>query len=138
MTETMLDADAILAVDDIQIETVPVPEWGGSVRVRSLTAKERDDFEVSLIEKKGRGRNQTRETVLKNMRAKLVVRCLMHPTENARLFRDDQAEALGKKSGAAMDRLYDVASRLAGISDEDVDELVGNSESDQPDSSPSN
>ena len=134
----LLDAEAILGIDDLHIETVYVPEWNGSVRVRTLTAKERDDFEQSLLEKRGRGKNQTREMTFLNMRSKLVVKCLMHPTENSRLFRDDQAEQLGRKSGAAVDRLYDVAARLAGISEEDVDELVGNSESDQPDSSPSN
>jgi len=136
--QVLLDAEAILGIDDLHIETVHVPEWNGSVRVRTLTAKERDDFEQSLLEKRGRGKNQTREMTFLNMRSKLVVRCLMHPTENSRLFRDDQAEQLGRKSGAAVDRLYDVAARLAGISEEDVDELVGNSESDQPDSSPSN
>ena len=32
--------------------------------------------------------------------------------------------ALGAKSAAALDRIYDVATRLSGITDEDVEEMA--------------
>jgi hypothetical protein len=36
-------------------------------------------------------------------------------------------EALGKKSAAALNRVFEVAQRLSGITDDDVEELAKNS-----------
>ena len=56
---SLLTREAILARDDEQSETVEVPEWDGSVRVRGLTGRERDLWEHSLTEDKpGRRRKK--------------------------------------------------------------------------------
>lgn len=118
-----LSRDAILAVDDVQYEDVEVPEWGGKVRVKSLTGKERDGLEASMIVGKGKNANVN----LSNLRAKLVARAVVD--ENGkRVFGDDDIAALGAKSAAALTRVYEVAQRLSGITQEDVDELTKNSE----------
>jgi len=41
----LLTRDEILKAEDIQYETVPVPEWapGGTVRVKTLSGEERDE-----------------------------------------------------------------------------------------------
>ena len=65
---TLLSKTAILAAQDLQTEDVEVPEWGGAVRVRSLTGRERDAFEASMI----RGEGRDRKVDLTNMRARLV------------------------------------------------------------------
>ena len=39
---TLLSKSAILCANDLQTEDVDVPEWGGTVRVRSFTGRERD------------------------------------------------------------------------------------------------
>ena len=44
----MLTKDQILKSDDLPSEEVSVPEWGGSVMVRSMTGYERDQFEQSV------------------------------------------------------------------------------------------
>ena len=62
------DAAAVLDLSDLVDETVDVPEWGVRLRVRSLTGTERDAFEASLLENRGK----SREVNLRNMRAKLV------------------------------------------------------------------
>lgn len=114
--------DQILDFTDLPSEDVTVPEWGGmTVHVRGLTAAERDAFEADSIT--GRGRN--RDVNLRNIRARLVVRCLVDD-DGARVFGDDDVDALGGKSAAALNRLFDVASRLSGLSDADVEELAGN------------
>ena len=64
----LLTKERILAVDDIVTEDVDVPEWGGTVRVRGLSGTERDAFESSMIERRGK----KVETNLTNLRAKLV------------------------------------------------------------------
>lgn len=111
----------ILERDDILVEDVYVKEWGGTVRVRTLTARERDLWEDSRTTRKGAD-----VTVdMTDFRASLVVRSVVDG-DGERLFEDDDLEAIGAKSGAAIDKLWDVAARLSGISKEDEEELSGN------------
>lgn len=121
-TKTFFDRAAILGVSDIQTEEVHVPEWQTWVRVRGLTAAERDDFEQSCVV--GKGKNK--DVSVRDLRAKLVVRSLVDG-DGARLFGDGDYLMLGQKSAAAVDRIYDVAARLSGISETDEEELLGNS-----------
>lgn len=121
-TKRILTRDAILGVADLKTDHVEVPEWGGVVLVRGLTGAERDQFEAdSLV-----GRGKRREVNLRNFRARLVARTVVDEQGN-RLFTDADVEALARKSASAIARVYDVAARLSGLTDEDVDELVGNS-----------
>ncbi len=128
-----LSKEAILAVDDVHFEDVPVPEWGGMVRVKSLTGSERDGLEASMIEGKGKNANVN----LANLRAKLVARSIVDESGN-RIFEDADIALLGRKSAAALNRVYEVAQRLSGITQEDVDELTKNSEAAQSAGSGSN
>jgi hypothetical protein len=116
-----LTRDVILQADDLLVEDVEVPEWGGVVRVRGLTGAERDDFEASVVEQRGK---KTRLN-MQNFRAKLVVRVAING-DGQRLFTDKDASLLGRKSAAALQRVFEVAQRLSGLSDQDVEELVGN------------
>jgi hypothetical protein len=116
-----LSHDDILKIADITTEEVEVPEWHGSVLVRGLTGKQRDIFESTLLER--RGRRMIPNTA--NIRAKLVAWSVVDDEGN-RVFTDAEAEELGEKSAAAVDRIYTVASRLSGLSDEDVEELAEN------------
>lgn len=123
----LLNADEILGKDDSQHEDVDVPEWGGTVRVRSLTADERDAFDESITKLSGNGKGQTREIVMKGIRAKLVARSLIDD-KGVRLFTDAQVETLGKKNATVLDRLFAIAQRLSGLSKDDVEKLAGKSE----------
>lgn len=121
MNTDVLTREAILGVDDLQVEVVEVPEWGGSVRVRGLTGAERDAFEASIIDQRGK----KSRVILRNIRAKLVVLSVVDG-ENESLFNEGDVKALGSKSASALQRVFNVAQRLSGISDEDVEELAGN------------
>src|SRR4029078_219786 len=46
--DPLLSADEILAVDDTRYERVPVPEWKGTVRIRSLSAEEVQEYVESI------------------------------------------------------------------------------------------
>jgi hypothetical protein len=124
--------DVILQVDDLLFEDVEVPEWGGTVRVRGLTGAERDAFEAEMVERKGKKVHLD----MQNFRAKLVVRSVVDEA-GKRLFTDTDALLIGRKSAAALQRVFEVAQRLSGLSDTDVEELVGNFESGQSDGSTS-
>jgi hypothetical protein len=124
-----LTGSAILGADDIKTQTVPVPEWGGDVLVRGLTGAELDAYQGSMRQMRPRLDGKGMEMVLlsDNNRAKLLVKCLVNES-GERLFADTDAPALGRKSAAALDRLYDVAAELSGLSDESAEEIEGNSE----------
>jgi len=110
-----LSKEAILAADDTRTEEVEVPEWGGSVLVRGMTGRERDEFESSmLIQAAGQTARE-----LRNTRAKLVAKCAVDD-DGARLFTDGDVTALGEKSAAALVRVFEVAARLSGLDEEDV------------------
>jgi len=114
-----LSRDAILSADDLPRQEVDVPEWGGTVFVRSMSGLERDTFETSLTNGKDKSVN------LKNIRARLV--CLTAVDDNGeRLFADGDEDALGKKSAAALDRIFTVAQKLNGLNSSDVEELAEN------------
>ena len=49
---TYLTREAILAKDDVQIEELHVPQWGGTVRVRGMSGTQRDAFEKAISREK--------------------------------------------------------------------------------------
>ena len=64
-----LSRDDILKAADTAPEEVDIPEWNGTVLVRGMTGKERDAFELSLMQP---GRGGRREVNPVNVRAKLA------------------------------------------------------------------
>jgi hypothetical protein len=133
-----LSRDAILGAVDVQIEKHFVPEWGDEVIIRGLTGDELDAFQGSVRQFRPTFDGKGMEAVLiqEGMRAKLLVKCLVDEA-GERLFTDQDAPALGAKNGAVIDRLYDIASRLSGLSEEEKAEMEGNSEAATDDSSTS-
>lgn len=118
---TILNREAILKADDLKRETVSVPEWGGDVVLRAMTGAERDAFEQSLFTGDGDAKKFSSE----NVRAKLLVRCIVNE-KGERVFSDADVSMLGGRSGAVLDRLYDVAQRLSGIGKRDLEAAVKN------------
>lgn len=115
----ILTKDEILQADDIRKEEVEVPEWGGSVWVKTMSGSERDRFEASIISAKG-------ERNLVNLRAKIVAMSVIDES-GKRLFTFEDALELGKKSARALDRVFSVAQRLSGFTPQDVEEMTKNS-----------
>jgi len=114
-----LTAEEILGMEDIVEELVEVPEWKGTVRIRGLTGRERDAYEASLLEQRGRS---TRAN-LHNARTKLVVLSARN-ANGSRMFTEAQIGELSAKSASALDRIWKKARDLSGMSDEDVEELT--------------
>ena len=114
----MLTRDSILQADDLPKESVEVPEWGGQVWVRTLSGTERDAFEQSMVMKKNKPN-------MDNVRARFAVLTICDEA-GERLFQAADADELGKKSAAALDRIFAVAQRLNGFSDQDQKDIAGN------------
>jgi len=118
-TVRILGRTDILEAMDLQRETVDVPEWGGSVYVQGMSGGDRDTFERSMVEIRGKQSSIN----WKNLRAKLVARCIVD-SEGQRIFHDLDIDELGKKSAVALQRVFLVAQRLSGMADNEVEELT--------------
>lgn len=128
-----LSRDEILAAKKTFVtRSVDVPELGGKVIVKELSGKELDAYQSSLVQM--RGKEAVPNTT--NLRAKLVVRSLVDE-DGKRLLTDQDTNALGDLPGRVLNRLYDVAAELSGISEEESEELAGKSEPDPSDDSTS-
>lgn len=132
----------IADADDIVEEDVHVPEWAPKgatdaqrqaavVRVRGLTGEQRDEFEGSIIvEKRDPNRKGKTKTGVEHrrMRAKLVVKSVVHPPGSAQagqtMFDETDIGWISAKSAKALDRVFSKAQELSGLSDEDIDDLL--------------
>ncbi|QDH92118.1 tail assembly chaperone [Streptomyces phage Dubu] len=123
MTLMFLTADQILNADDLQREPVQVPEWGGTVLVQGMTGTERDRFEAAMMTDNMSG--ISKDKALDNYRARLAAACIVDES-GKRLFQGSAVKRLGEKNAQALTRVVEVASRLSGLTDSDVQELTGN------------
>jgi len=114
-----LTAAEILGAQDIIEELLEVPEWKGTVRVRGLTGRERDAYEASLLDQRGRNTKAN----LQNARTKLVVLSVRN-ADGSRMFTEGQIGELSAKAAAPLDRIWKKARDLSGMSDEDIEELT--------------
>ena len=128
----VLTRDDILQAKDIKIELVPTPGWGGEVYVKGLNGAERDKFEGSLIIMRGKDKQMN----MANIRAKLASMSICDE-KGKRLFNENDVQALSQKSASELQRVFAVAQKLSGISDEDVEELAEELKNDPFDGSPS-
>jgi hypothetical protein len=109
--------EMILGTNDLPSEVVEVPEWDAKVRVRGMTAREKDAFVAQITNL------STGEMSWQNATALLIVRTVVDD-DGQRVFSDADADALGEKSAAATQRLFNVAQRLSAFSEEDLDQIA--------------
>jgi hypothetical protein len=115
----VLDADAIMAADDLTPVLVAVPEWGGAVYIKPQNGIEKDAFEHLVVAWKGEGN-------LPNMREIYLAQSLCDE-RGALLFTEDDVAKLGKKNGDVIDRLFTKCKVINGFIDAaDDKELEGN------------
>jgi len=128
----LLGREAILNADDLKTLDIEVPEWNGVVRVQALRGVDRDLFEQSLVnvdDEDEDGNVKTKVNML-GMRARLVA--LGAVDENGvRLFSEEDAEKLGYKSAAALERVCDGVMSLSGMNKSEVEKL-GKASSEAP------
>src|SRR5690606_11536223 len=128
----LLTRQEILSIRDIRTEIVFVPEWGGAVKIKAMTGKERDAWETALFQIDGKDVKMNKE----NLRAKLVALTVVDEA-GQRLFTEADVEALGSKSASALDRIYQASQKLSGLTPDDIKEMEKNLETDHSDSTAS-
>lgn len=113
---TLLTKDAIFKANDVRTKEVEVPEWGGSVIIKSMTAERHAKFEELS---KGQDSNQA----LAFYAASIIV-----DEEGEPLF--DSAEDIRKlagKSNVALIKILNAGIELNGITEKDLEENAKNS-----------
>jgi|SRR6266478_4075628 len=121
----MLTREEILAKDDQKLEEVKVPEWGGSVFVKTMDGPGRVGFEVAIVKR----RPKPTETEEKP-KHRYVMECMLAfsvcDADKNMMFQPDDIEKLADKNGAALARIFKVAARLNPVFDDDIDEIEKN------------
>jgi hypothetical protein len=113
----MLTRAAIFAAEDLKSEIIGVPEWGGSVKVQEMSGALRIRWENAVA---GLGA----DAGLKILGALVV--CSVVDESGEPLFTDADIDALGKKSTAALTRVYNAATKVSGLRPADLDNAVKN------------
>lgn len=106
---TLLSAEAILAAEDIKTVDVNVPEWGGTVRLRTLTGEEAMRFAESVT-----GENRSESAV------RIVGLCAIKD-DGTPLFTEEQLTQLKQKSLRAIMRLQREAMTINGFTEEEAE-----------------
>ena len=110
----LLSKDDILGCNDIPTELVEVPEWGGHVKVRGMSAGERDRFDDMI-------RTQGMAALRATMASSGII-----DEDGKRLFTDAEVNKLAEKSAEALDRVVEAVSRLSGLTPDDAEYLEKN------------
>jgi len=121
---TYLSKDAILGAVDLEFRDISVNEWGGVVRVREMTAADRERF-MDAYEKRQHARAEGEQPM--SIQALIVAMCAVDGA-GVRLFTDDEAAMLERKSSRALLRVYEAAMELSALKRDVQASLVKNSE----------
>jgi len=111
-----LNREAILSASDLRREEVKVPEWGGSVFVRTMTAFEQNAYYQRIADDKS-----------SDMNVMLEFLCNVVCDENGnRILKEDDIDALYAKSFSAINRLLKEAMRINNLTQDAEEELEKN------------
>lgn len=88
-----------------------IEQLGGTVRVIGMTGAQRDHWEASSVRVENGQPVQHQE----NQRARFLVQCLADPADGVRLFKDEEAPALGFVPAEILDPLVVLAAELSGL-----------------------
>lgn len=120
-----LNKKQILAANDTKLDKVHVQEWGDDVYIKTLSGTERDAFEEAYTTEK-----------MKNFRSRFLVLTLCDD-KGERLFTDEEVDALGAKSAAVINKIFEKAWALNAFRNEDVEALGKDSKTVQSEDSTS-
>jgi hypothetical protein len=112
------DLEKILAQDDSHNEELQIPEWDVTVRLRSMTAKERGELE---------GRWAKRDAAKDPGSFRIDVLSLTLKTaEGEPLGTAEELRGLLDKNANVVERIFERSCELSGLSSNDVEVLEGN------------
>jgi len=125
---TLLNRESLLKKEELQITKVDLGD--NFVFVKEMTGRERELFERSfIIEKKG-SKGSDFEITHDYFRAKLAVITVCDKDGKLLLKSNDYIQLSTSMGASKLQKIADAAQKLNGISEEDKEDLVKNSEGD--------
>ena len=124
--KSLLNREKLLTKQKLEIIKVEFDD-NDFVCVREMTGRERDQFEKTLYEMKGEGKDFEMERKLDDFRAKLAVHTLCDEAGELLLESGDYETLSTSMSGRRLDQIATAAQKLNKITEEDKEELVKNS-----------
>jgi hypothetical protein len=108
--------DLVLAVQDIPVELVTVPEWNVKIEVRGMTGAERTRIMDMATASQG-------DMNLQFVYPEIVIATSFDPETGEQIFVPADRDILLSKSATALDRVAMVGMRLSGFTKESADDL---------------
>ena len=133
---TFLTKKTFMEGSELHMEPLDLTaECGGWVMIKEMTGAERDQYDAMVFGKvKDKDDPNMAAKVMDNIRAKMA--CMTVCNEDGkRLFNLEDVKKLGKRSSIALDKIFDKAKEVNGMSDEEMTGLEKNFESGQSDGS---
>jgi hypothetical protein len=115
----------LLGANDIKVQPIDIPAWGGTYYLRVISGKARESFEDSYSQEK-----------MKNFRLRFLVLTLCDE-DGKPILSDADMEALGERSSVEINRVFDAAWKLNAFTQEAVDALGEGSQNAPSDASSS-
>lgn len=116
--------DAILALQDLGTDEVFVAPWNTYVRVKSMSAGQRNKLATLMLTSSGRDFDVDLSQ-LPGVMANVVAWCCVDES-GKRLFTDADAESLNEKHGDALQTIFEAAMRVSGLGDTDAGTIAKN------------
>lgn len=105
--------DKILKANDIKEKEINIPEWDVNVLVRGLTGRQRAKLLQDAVDAKGK-------IDLEKIYPELAIFSVYDPATNKPVFESADRDILAEKSGAALERIAQMAMSLSGLQPESL------------------
>lgn len=115
-----LTKDKILSAIDAKTESVEVPEWGGSILLRVMSGRQRNNYEFWA-----HAESNKKSPDFRGIRERLIVACAIDDHGKA-LFDEKDVDALSEKNSEVIDRLHKACQKINGMDDGAVEEAAKN------------
>jgi hypothetical protein len=115
--------NALLKLCERRYIDLELEDAGVTVRIQSLSEKEKSSYETVLIAKSGRGILRDR---LQDATRRLIALCLVDD-KNDRIFLDSDVNQIGEMDSFVSSRIYDACQEHCGFNKGDIQETVKNS-----------
>jgi hypothetical protein len=112
----LLNKQQIRDIDDLPTKVIHVPEWGGDVKLKTMDAHSRIEFE------KRAGKSKTELDTIINL---VMFSCVND--DGSFLFEDSDYELLSTKSAKALMRVFHEALPLSTLTEKHLEEKAKNS-----------
>lgn len=103
---------------------VEIPELEATVRIQSLSEKEKSDYETRLISKNGRGILKDR---LADATRRLIALCVVDQN-GSRLFSNNDLSVIAEMDSFVSSRIYEACQEHCGFNKQDIETAVKNSD----------